>query len=44
MILVTLGCIPSDEVSYNFFMSLVPYWVSKQNASIFFLIQSISFK
>lgn len=44
MILVTLGCIPSDEVSYNFFMSLVPYWVSKRNASIFFLIQSISFK
>ena len=44
MILVTLGCIPSDEVSCNFFMSLIPYWVSKQNASIFFLIQSISFK
>ena len=28
----------------QFFMSLVPYWVSQQNASIFFLIQSISFK
>ena len=37
MILVTLGCIPSDEVSCNFFMSLIPYWVSKQNASIFSL-------
>ena len=44
MILVTLGCIPSDEVSCNIFMSLIPYWVSQQNASIFFLIQSISFK
>ena len=40
----TLHTIPSDEVSCNFFMSLVPYWVSQQNASIFFLIQSISFK
>ena len=44
MILVTLGCIPSDEVSCNIFMSLIPYWVSQQNASIFFLIQSISGK